>query len=179
MPNGLLLLVRLAISLSIAAAMVWIGWKLGGKPWALIGAVLGAPVVGSSIARPVVELFHEGIGWLAEQPLKEWHGSYYEFNAIQVRVYEDQGQLWFAAADVMRAANLPRIPDSVLGVSSGECRRIPGTRLMGLSLAGLERMLAGRGLPESGRLLLWAQREVVAPWEKKRERLARPPVTPG
>ena len=170
MPNGLLLLVRLAISLSIAAAMVWIGWKLGEKSWALIAAVLAAPIIGVSIARPLVELFHEGFGWLAEQPLRQWHGTYYEFNSVQVRVYEDQGKLWFAAADVIRAANLPRIPDSVLAVRAGECRRIPGTRLMGFTLAGLERFVSGRDLPESGRLLLWAQREVVGPWEKKRSR---------
>ncbi|MDQ3027720.1 MAG: hypothetical protein M3R58_14615 [Pseudomonadota bacterium] len=170
MSNGLLLVVRLALSLATGAAMVWIGWKLGGKTWALIALIAAAPVLGIAIARPLVEFVHEVFGWLSAQPLKRWEGSYYEFNAVQVRVYEDEGQPWFAAADVMKAAGIPRIPDAVLPVRRNECRIIAGTKLVGFTFAGLEKFVAAHPGPEAGRFLLWAQREVVGPWEKRRAR---------
>lgn len=168
MSNGLSFMVRLALGLATGAAMIWIGWKFGGRTGALIALVVAAPVLGFAIARPLVELVHEGFGWLSAQPLAEWEGNYYEFNAVQVRVYEDEGQLWFAAADVMKAAQMPRLPDAVLPDRVNECRRIPGTGLVGFTLAGLEKFVATHPHPEAGRLLLWARREVVAPWEKRR-----------
>ena len=167
MNNGLLLLVRLSISVAIVAAAVWIGWSVGGKVWALVALVSLTPIVGVAIARPLVEFIHEGFGWLAASPMSKWQGNYYEFDNVQVRVYDDGERLWFCARDVLAAAGLPRTPDGLLDRRHGECATIPGTRMVGFTIAGLERFAAGKS-PDANRLLHWAQREVVGPWKKTR-----------
>ena len=167
MSNGVLLLVRLVLSLAGVAVFTWVGWKMGGKEWALIGLVFSCPLVGVAIARPLLEVSHAGLSWLAERPLREWHGNYREFNAVHVRVYEHEGQLWFVARDVMRAIGVPHLPDALL-TRTGDCAPLPGKGLMAFTLAGLEAFVNGRGHEAMG-IVLWAQREVVGPWLKKRE----------
>jgi len=169
MPNGVLLLIRLVLSISAVAAFTWFGWKVGGKGWALIGLVFSCPLVGVAVARPLVELTHQGFGWLADQSWEQWQGRYYAYNNVQVRVYEHRGDLWFAARDVMKAIRVDRLPDELLARSQ-DCAPIPGTRMMAFNLKGLEKFAGGHGGAAAGGIVLWAQREVVGPWEKKRER---------
>jgi hypothetical protein len=163
MPNWVLLLVRLGLSSAFSAFVTWVGWKLGEKPWALIAFVFSTPVIGVAIARPLVELFHEGAGWLWAQPLEKWQGNYYEFGGVHVRVYEDEGALWFAARDVVQATGIRANADTF-----HEGRIIPEANLRCLSIEEVEALLGAHRGHESGRFVLWAQREVVAPWERKR-----------
>lgn len=165
MPNAILLLLRLLASVGAVAAISWIGWKLGGKPWLLVAMVFSSPLIGVAIARPLVELTHEGFGWLWHQPLSEWEGAYYSFNGVHVRIYEHEDTLLFVAQDVLKALG---IPQGLVALRSRHLVRIPGTRLEALSPRALEALLAERTDYEVGRFLLWARREVVAPWEKKR-----------
>ena len=161
MPNWVLLVVRLGLSSALSAFMTWVGWKLGGKPWALIAFVFSSPAIGVAAARPLVELFHEGVGWLSAQPLDRWQGHYYEFGGVQVRVFEDDGALWFAARDVVKATGIRANADMF-----HEGRIIAGLRC--LSIAEIEALLASHHGHESGRFVLWAQREVITPWARKR-----------
>ena len=170
MPNWALLLVRLLVGVSSSALMTWIGWKLGQRPWALIAFVFSTPIIGVAIARPLVELFHEGMGWLSTQPLEKWRGNYYEFGGVQVRVYEDAGALWFAAKDVVRAAGIQANADTF-----HEGRILPGSKLRCLSIAEVETLLSTHRGHEAGRFVLWAKREVIAPWERKRSGAMIPP----
>jgi pimeloyl-ACP methyl ester carboxylesterase len=172
MSNGALLLIRLTIALAITLAFVWFGWSLGGPTWALIGLLTATPIGGLLLARPIVELTHEGFGWLASQPMKKWEGRYYAFNDVQVRVYEFKGELWFAAADVLKATGVEAIPDSLLAIYPAGARVIPGIRQTCLTLPILEKLLADQRKPEAQKFLLWARRQVVAPWQRKRERSA-------
>ncbi len=162
MPNWALLLVRLTLASAASALMTWIGWKLGQKAWALVAFVFSAPIIGVAIARPLVELFHDGVGWLSAQPLDRWQGHYYEFGGVQVRVFEDDGALWFAAKDVVKATGIRAHPDMV-----DEGRTI--ARLRCLSIGDVESLLARHPGHEAGRFVLWAQREVLAPWARKRK----------
>lgn len=164
MPNWAFFLVRLFFGVGGSALITWLGWKAGGYPWALIGLVFSAPLIGVAIARPLVELIHEGFGWLSAQPLKQWHGNYYEFGGVHVRVYEGEGELWFVAVDVMRATGLPAPRPAAPGTG----RVIDGTRLQILSIDEVESVLLAHPSHESSRFILWAQREVVTPWERKR-----------
>ena len=167
MSNGVLLLVRLGVSVTGVAVFTWVGWKLGGKGWALIGLVFSCPLIGVAIARPLVELSHEGLGWLHDQALGGLDGIYYEYNGVRVRVYEHDGRLWFVARDVMRAAGVPRLPDALL-TRSADCAPLPGTRLMAFTLEGVQGFVDGRG-PQHNGIALWAEREVVKPWVRKKE----------
>ena len=163
MPNWVLLLVRLGLSSALCAVITWVGWKLGEKPWALIAFVFSSPAIGVAIARPLVELFHDGVGWLWAQPLHEWQGNYYEFGGVHVRVFEDDGALWFVARDVVKATGIRANADMF-----HEGRIIPEVSLRCLSIAEVETLLATHHGHESGRFVLWAQREVITPWARKR-----------
>ncbi|HEX3097571.1 MAG TPA: hypothetical protein VHQ02_07635 [Usitatibacter sp.] len=161
MPNWALLLVRLALGVSGSALMTWAGWKLGQTEWALIAFVFSTPLIGIAIARPLVEVAHDGLGWLAGQPLGAWHGRYYAFDGVHIRVLEDSGELWFCAKDILAACGLKLAVVALPGLRDVE-------DLSCLSMEGLEALHRDHPRAELGRLVLWARREVVTPWERKR-----------
>lgn len=164
MPNWVFLLVRLCLAVAGSAAMTWVGWKLGGREWALVAGVFSTPLIGVAIARPLVEVIHEGLGWLADQPMRKWQGNYYHFGSGQVRVFEEAGSLWFAAKDVIRVTGIHANANTIR-----DGRVLEGARLRCLSMAEVESLLTSHGGHEAGRFVLWAQREVIAPWERKRQ----------
>ena len=170
MSNGLILLLRIVMCAAISAAMTWIGWKLGQKPWALLGFLFSTPIMGMALRKPLVEAVHEGFTWLSQRPMAKWQGVYYSFNDVQIRVYEDDDQLWFVASDVLNALGMRGIPDSFLAIHPDGCKVVPGTRLAALNPASLEALLGKRNEHDVGRFLLWMRREVVKPWERKRQR---------
>lgn len=170
MSNVQVLVVRLILCAALSAAMTWIGWKLGDKPWALLGFVFSTPIMGMALRKPLVECLHEGFTWMSRQPLMKWQGSYYAFNDVQVRVYEDEGELWFVASDVLSAVGMRGLPDSFLAIYPDGSRVVAGTRLTALNAESLEQMLGKRNEHEAIRFLQWMRREVVKPWERKRER---------
>jgi hypothetical protein len=169
MSNGLLLLIRLVLSVAAAAAISWAGFSLGGKAWGLVGFVVAVPIIGFAIARPLIEFVHEGTVWLSQQPMKKWEGNFYAFNDVQVRIFEYKDELWFAAADVLKSTGIAAVPDSLLAIYPEGCRVIPGTRLTCLNMKAVEKFLASHREPEAQRFVLWARREVIAPWTRKRE----------
>ena len=164
MPNWAFFLMRLSLGLAASAAMTWIGHKLGGFPWAILGFLLSTPVIGVAIAKPLVEMIHDGFGWLWAQPLRAWQGKYYEFNGEQIRVIEDDDVLWFAADDVIRATGI-----KAKAATLSETRLLPEWNLSCFTMEGLEAVLGRHRNHETQRLILWAQREVQAPWERKRK----------
>ena len=163
MPNWAFLLTRLVLGLAASALMTFGGFKLGGFTFALIGFVFSTPLIAVAIAKPLVEMIEEGFGWLSAQPLKKWQGNYYEFGGVQVRVFEDEDELWFAADDVIKATGI-----SAVGGALPDSRLIEEIRLSCLTLGGVEALLARHRSHEAGRFLLWARREVLVPWERKR-----------
>ena len=103
MPNWVLLVVRLFFSVGAVSIATWVGWKLGQLGWALVAFLFTTPLIGVAIARPLVELVHEGLTWLWRKPHEAWQGRYYEFNTVHVRVVEEDDRLWFCVADVAKA----------------------------------------------------------------------------
>lgn len=168
MPNWMLLLVRLALCVLMSGLFVGIGLQIHPRAGGWIGFVLSIPLCGIALAKPLVELFGESIAWLSHQPLRQWEGRYYEFNGIQIRIYEDDDKLWFVAKDVLRATNLPAIPESFIATHSQGFKVLAGTSLTCLDLDTLEKMLARSREYELERFILWGRREVETPWERKR-----------
>ena len=162
-PNWKLLLVRLVVGVGASALMTWAGHKLGqgDRGWTLLAFVFSTPLIGVAIARPVVELVHEGMSWLWHQPMEKWQGRYYAFNGVHIRVLEDEDRPWFCVEDILKACEVRAIA-SVLP----DTRRIEG--LHSMDMETLERFHETHRNKELGRFLLWARREVVAPWERKR-----------
>lgn len=147
--------------------------------------VLGAWVIGPGVLIFAIPLF----SWFASRGLvhgvtgvakaasdaavEEWQGRYYAFDDFQVRVYEDDARLWFALPDVVRAVGWRTTPQGFLATQRHRLRRVEGKRLEVIDVAGLEALLGTRREKDCGRLLLWARREVVRPWEKRRQERLR------
>jgi len=167
------------------------GWLA--RTFFVVGALLivvGPMVLGTWVIGPGVLIFAIPLfAWFASRGLvhgvpgiaraagdaavEEWQGRYYAFDDFQVRVYEDDGRLWFALPDVVRAVGWKRTPQGFLATQRHRLRRVEGKRIDVMDLAGLEALLGTRREQDCGRLLRWARREVVAPWEKRRADLAR------
>jgi len=162
-PNWALLLVRLVLSVGFSAAFTWSAWRVshGDKGWTLVALVFSIPAIGVAIAKPLVEFAHEGFGWLSAQPMRKYQGRYYAFNDVQVRVIEGEDRLWFSAADVLKACHIRAVPALLPGVH--ELDGLPC-----LDMGGLQKLHDTYRETELGRLTLWAQREVVTPWERKK-----------
>ena len=165
MPNWSFLLIRFTLSVGPVALVTWLLWRFIG-PYAMIAFVMLSPLIGVALAKPLIELSHEGMSWLSQQPLERWEGNYYEFASAQIRIFEHEGDLWFVAADVIKATGIAANADSLLAVYSSGCTTLE--RLTCLTMPTLEKYLLANPSPESGRLLLWARREVIGPWEKKK-----------
>jgi hypothetical protein len=155
------------LAAAITAIGMWIGFRFFGGSGMALALLFCAPFLAWGVARMAVEGTDLGFRWMSNRAVEEWEGIYYAFNEVQIRIYEDEGQLLFVAADVLKATGIPVIPDSLLATVG---REIPGTHLTGLSMPALEKLLLDRNDHEARRFLLWARREVLAPWERRRER---------
>lgn len=161
MPNWVFFLVRLFFGVAGSALMTWVGWKLGQREWAMLAFVFSTPLIGVAIARPLVELMHDGMSWLWHHPLQAWEGNYYAFNSVHIRIFDDSERLWFCAVDIVHACHLKALAPAIPGVELVE-------NLPSLTIEGVEKFHDGHPHPELARFLLWAKREVVTPWQRKR-----------
>jgi hypothetical protein len=166
--NGAVLLARLALCATFVAPAMAFGWYVYGKPGMLLAVLFVAPLAAKLLAKPLIELAHEGLSWLWQRPLAAWNGIYYAFDDVHVRIYEVDGELWFAVADVLRAVAIERLPAGFAATHRAQLKRIPGSALQALPAGSLEALLGPLREPRAGRFLLWSQREVVAPWQKRK-----------
>ena len=161
--NGALLLARVVAACAISTVMTWVAARLdqGERAFTLLAFVFSLPLGAWLIAKPLIEFMHEGFEWLSQQPLKDWEGRYYAFNSVHIRVFDDGDRLWFCAEDIIRACHLKALAPAIVGVEQIE-------NLPCLTFEGVRAFHESHPHIELGRLLLWAQREVIAPWERKR-----------
>ncbi len=164
----MLFLWRVVLAALLLAGIAWLGWKFSGKSGLLIGFVLGTPLAAWLISRYMIELIHEGFSWLWHQPMQEWQGSFYAFDDVQVRIFEVDDRLWFTVSDVMMAVGMKSIPATFRSTHAAELARIPGTAQMAVPSDALGKLLATSRDPRAGRFVLWAERDVVAPWERRK-----------
>jgi hypothetical protein len=168
MPSWALLLVRSALALALAGGLAWAALKAGGREWMFLSFILSAPFAAALIAKPLIEATAEGAAWLRQRSHKEWEGNYYEFSGVQVRIFEHADLLWFCVVDIIRAVGKGKGVDGLVNTYSTGGRIVPGTKLLCLSLAGLEKNLGEGATQDALRFLVWARRDVVTPWERKR-----------
>jgi hypothetical protein len=169
-PNWAWLLLRATLAAAISTFMTWTAYKLGqgDKAWTLLAFIFSVPIIATMVSRPLVEFMHEGLGWLADHPLKAWEGNYYAFDNVHIRVFEDGDRLWFCAQDIVHACHLKALAPAIPGVEIVE-------KLPSLTLDGVKKFLADHPNADLGRFVLWAEREVVTPWERKRSGSLIPP----
>lgn len=148
---------------AIPAVLAWMG--LG-----LIGLLFALPLLAWIASRLIVNEGGVFFSWTSRQALGKWQGTYYSFNDVQVRVYEDDEELWFVVGDVLKSVGLKGVPDSFLAIYPRDCKLLEGTRFTVMNPTGLEHMLGKRNDREAIRFLQWMNRDVMRPWQRKRER---------
>lgn len=168
----------LALRALLCAAVGWVGWRLIGP----VALALTAPLLGISLAKPLLELAGALHHAIRARALADIEGRHYAFRGIHVRVLEDEGhQRWIRAADVRRIAG-SQDSDHALHLAHGKGYRLAGQPVEGyFSETALLDHLARQATPAAARLRLWVERVVVWPAREQRRRLglAEPLAAPA
>jgi hypothetical protein len=158
-----------AYAVAVLLLTRWLGLKMG-----LVFGVMLAPVFVILIILPgVMNVFQSGHFAIKGLVYRRWHGRFHAFNDIQVRVLEEGGTLWFVGADLARALRREWKDHVAQAYPDTECRSVEddeGEPMLALSAAGIRRWLGASHDRDALRAVLWAEREVLAPWNKRRER---------
>jgi hypothetical protein len=134
-----------------------------------IPAIIGIPIVGVLLAKPVLEGGATWFNWARKQPYAKWQGNYYEFSNVHIRIFEVGNELWVVDEDLLRV--IGEKPSLMLGslYDPHEYDTIPDTRHHGFSPEGAEKVLQNSKHSEAGRMRLWLTREVYKQHARKRE----------
>jgi hypothetical protein len=162
------LAVRLAIRLMLCLALTGLAWR----GWGAVGLLAGGLLLALLLPRPLLDLAFELRRWLRERRWRELEGRYYAYRGHPVLVLEDVSHCrWVRVADVRE----------IVGTTASEgalSLTYPnGFRWMGapgqayLSDEALLVHLAKESGTKANRFRRWAEREVVFPARRVRERL--------
>lgn len=146
MTNGVMLLLRLLVVAFATATIIYAWhWYMRDTAGIVIGALLAVPIAWRLLARPVVDLAHGGVAWLAARPAgARQAGRAFEFESVPVRVQTGEGGLRFRAEDVASATGLKGIPWQGRGY---------------VDVATLEKWLGKRSEPVAQRFLAWVRKK--------------------
>ena len=156
--------------LGVAAGFSYLAYKLGGDHKAgLILLALSAPLWGVLLAKPILEMVKSYMDFAEQQPYIPWQGRYYAFQGKQIRIFEEDGVLWFVDRDVLRV--LDKEPTSAMRIAYGEVdyKPIAEAGTMAFSERVVARVVSLIRHAEAGKFKFWIEREVIAPHHKKRE----------
>jgi hypothetical protein len=126
-------------------------------------------VIGPLISCALFTIAHVAWPYINEDFYAGWMGQWYEFDGQQVRVFEIDGVLWAVASDCYKALGKDVPKDLRMGYQPAELARIPDSKLMGFTEAGVQafaRKWSGR---DADRFGLWYHKQVSAPFHRKRE----------
>ena len=161
--------------LAIVAALVLAGLAVAmlrtGDRFVMASAMFLAPPFAWLAARLLVHGADDLWTWFTRGSMKPWNGRYYEFGGHHLRPVELGDALAFHEEDVL--AIIER-QGAVTVELFGEAERValPGGG-MALTRAGCERLLLKCPHRDAKKLLLWLQREVFPPWDRRH---GRPPA---
>jgi len=132
------------------------------------GALLVLPLVAWFIARLLVESGAVTWNFLTRGMMAKWDGRYYAFEGRQLRPVELEEGLAFLERDILAAIDLDE-SKTVQIFGAKERLADPDTGDALLTRAGCERLLLKSPHPQAKKLLLWLQRDVFGPYEKRRK----------
>ena len=157
----------IALRLALCALVAWAMWRSG------LGAftVVVAGLVGVALAKPLIDLASAVRHQLRRANWREVEGRHYAFRGSAVRVHTDeQFRRWVRLADVRRAVGFTASDASLQVTYPHGFRRIGRAAEPHLSDEALLAHLAKERAPESARMRLWVEREIVFPARRERER---------
>ena len=159
------IVVMFVVRAAFASGVLWLVYRYLGP----IPAILGIPILGVLLAKPIIEGGASWFNWARAQPYAKWQGNYYEFANVHIRFFELGNELWVVDADLLRV--IGEKPSLMLGslYDPHEYDAIPDTRLHGFSPEGAAKVLLGSKHQEAGRMHVWLKREVYKQHARKRE----------
>lgn len=161
------LLRTLAWRIPIGALVSWLGWRVNGS----LGLVVTVPLWGVLLARPIIDLVGElrhGIRTAAWRPVQ---GRHFAYHGVPLQVLEDDWhRRWIRAADVRRIVGFTA-SDGALALSYPDGWRMLGTPPQPhFSDEALLAHLAKESSPQALKFRHWAERDIVFPARRLRER---------
>ncbi|CAN5830150.1 hypothetical protein BH11PSE8_BH11PSE8_12080 [soil metagenome] len=162
------LLQRIGIRLLLCVAASWIVWRVGG----LAVMIVTAPLYGVALARPLIDLM-SGLRHAADVAVwQSVEGRHFAFRGTPVQVLEDADHVrWIRAADVRRIVGYTASHGAIALTYPN------GWRLMGqppephFGEDALITHLSKETSQGALRFRHWAEREIVFPARRQRERL--------
>ncbi len=150
----------------------------------MIFFVLAIPAIGVLAAGPIMIVIGTWFQWQRGQPYAKWQGNYYEFANTQIRVLEipndhpdETGQiipskLWFVDQDILKV--LGRKPTLQLKAMyrTTDYRDFPDENVWAFSEVGAKKLLMVSTHPESKKMMLWIEREVIKVHRRRLEMTA-------
>ncbi len=144
--------------------------------------MLAVPAIGVLAAGPIMIVVSAWLHWQRGQPHQKWQGNYYEFANIQIRVLEipndlpdETGQLiptklWFVDKDVLKV--LGRKPTLQLKAmfKTTDYRDFSDENVWAFSEVGVKKILMISTHPESKKMMLWIERELIKVHRRRLER---------
>ncbi|CAN5238090.1 hypothetical protein BH11PSE9_BH11PSE9_13130 [soil metagenome] len=164
--NGLLL--RITIRLLLCAAVSWTVWRLGG----LAVMVMTAPLYGIALARPLIDLMSELRHAANVAAWRSVEGRHFAFRGTPVQVLEDADHVrWIRAADVRRIIGYTASHGALALTYPDGWRALGQPPEPHFAEDALITHVAKETSPEALRFRHWAEREIVFPAQRQRERL--------
>ncbi len=168
------ILIRIALRLSLCAAVWWVLWRHFGPAV----AVASTPLFGIALARPLLDLASELRHVTRAAVWRPLEGRHFVYRGTPVQVLEDDDhRRWVRAADVRAIVGYTASNGALaLTYPSGWCT-LGQPAEPHFSDEALIAHLSKESAPEALRFRHWAEREIAFPAQRLRERLGiRPPA---
>jgi hypothetical protein len=158
----------LAIRLMICLALTGFAWRELGAGGLLAGGLMLALL----LPRPLLDMAGELGRLLRERRWRELEGRYYVFRGHRVQVLEDVSHCrWILAADVRDIVGNTVSDGALAQTYPNGFRRMGRPEQAHFSDEALLVHLAKESAPKANRFRRWAEREIVFPARRVRERL--------
>jgi hypothetical protein len=162
------LAVGLAIRLTVCLALTWFAWRKLGPGGLLAGGLMLALV----LPRPLLDLAGEVHRLLRERRWRDLEGRHYAYHGHRVHVLEDVLRCrWVRAADVREIVGTTASEGALALTYPTGFRRMGEPQQAYFSGEALLVHLGKESGPKANRFRHWAEREIVFPARRVRERL--------
>ncbi len=162
------LAVSVATRLLLCLALTWLGWR----QWGAFGLLAGGLLLALLLPRPLLTLAFELRHLLRERIWRDLEGRHYSYRGHRVQVLEDESHCrWIRLSDVREIVGTTTSEGALALTYPSGMRRMGEPEQPYFSDEALLVHLAKKSGPRANRFRHWAEREIVFPARRQRERL--------
>ena len=159
---------RLATRLMLCLVLTGFAWR----EWGAVGLLAGGLLLALLLPRPLLDLASELRRLLREHLWRDLEGRHYAYRGHRVMVVEDVSHCrWVLAADVRRIVGATATEGALSLTYPNGFRRLGEPEQSYFSDEALLVHLGKESGPKANRFRRWAEREIVFPARRVRERL--------